>query len=164
MIQLSKAGKRFGPKVLFEDVDWMITPDDRIGLVGANGTGKSTLLKILAGLESLDSGALTRAKGATAGYLPQAGLASPAAAYSPSACPCSPGCATWNRKWKISPGAWLSSIRQAWNTARWRTGSTPSRANFRLATDTPSRRRWEQCSPDSVFRRTTGAAAPRNFR
>src|SRR5579884_437093 len=75
MIQLSKAGKRFGPKVLFEDVDWMITPDDRIGLVGANGTGKSTLLKILAGLESLDSGALTRAKGATAGYLPQDGLA-----------------------------------------------------------------------------------------
>lgn len=74
MIQLSKAGKRFGPKVLFEDVDWMITPDDRVGLVGANGTGKSTLLKILAGLESLDYGAITRTKGTTAGYLPQDGL------------------------------------------------------------------------------------------
>ncbi len=49
MIQLSGAGKRFGHKLLFEDVDWLITPHDRVGLVGANGTGKSTLLKILGG-------------------------------------------------------------------------------------------------------------------
>ena len=47
MIQLSAAGKRFGPKLLFENVDWLITPRDRVGLVGANGTGKTTLLKIL---------------------------------------------------------------------------------------------------------------------
>ena len=47
MIQLSGAGKRFGPKLLFENVDWLITPRDRVGLVGANGTGKTTLLKIL---------------------------------------------------------------------------------------------------------------------
>ena len=54
MIQLSNAGKRFGPKLLFEGLDWLITPKDRVGLVGANGTGKSTLLRILAGLEPLD--------------------------------------------------------------------------------------------------------------
>src|ERR1035441_9117150 len=75
MLQLSAAGKRFGPKLLFEDVNWLITPDERTGLVGGNGTGKSTLLKILAGLESLDYGELTRVKGMTLRYLPQDGLA-----------------------------------------------------------------------------------------
>src|SRR6201993_3639343 len=74
MIQLSGAGKRFGHKLLFENADWLITPQDRIGLVGANGTGKSTLMKILAGLETLDYGSITIAKGTSAGYLPQDGL------------------------------------------------------------------------------------------
>ena len=49
MIQLSSAGKRYGHKLLFEDANWLITPESRIGLVGANGTGKSTIMKILAG-------------------------------------------------------------------------------------------------------------------
>jgi ATP-binding cassette subfamily F protein 3 len=74
MIQLSSAGKRFGPKLLFNDLDWLIIPRDRVGLVGANGTGKSTLLKILGGLESLDYGTVTPAKNMTFGYLPQDGL------------------------------------------------------------------------------------------
>jgi ATP-binding cassette subfamily F protein 3 len=74
MIQLSGAGKRFGHKLLFENVDWLITARDRIGLVGANGTGKSTLMKILSGIDTLDYGALTVAKGTSAGYLPQDGL------------------------------------------------------------------------------------------
>src|SRR5271169_1727593 len=74
MIQLSSAGKRFGPKLLFENLDWLITPHDRVGLVGANGTGKSTLLKVLGGIESLDYGAVTCAKNTSFGYLPQDGL------------------------------------------------------------------------------------------
>src|SRR6266571_695643 len=74
MIQLSGAGKRFGHKLLFENADWLITPNDRVGLVGAKGTGKSTLMKVLAGLDALDYGTLTIAKGTTAGYLPQDGL------------------------------------------------------------------------------------------
>jgi ATP-binding cassette subfamily F protein 3 len=74
MIQLSGAGKRFGHKLLFENTDWLITPHDRVGLVGANGTGKSTLMKVLAGLDSFDYGSLIVAKGTTAGYLPQDGL------------------------------------------------------------------------------------------
>src|SRR6202789_2257685 len=75
MLQLSSAGKRFGQKLLFEDANWLINPDERTGLVGGNGTGKSTLLKILGGIETLDYGTLSRNKGTTIGYLPQDGLA-----------------------------------------------------------------------------------------
>jgi len=53
MIQLTGAAKRFGPKTLFENLDWLVTPNERDGIVGANGTGKSTLLKILVGAEAL---------------------------------------------------------------------------------------------------------------
>ncbi len=74
MIQLTGAAKSYGRKVLFEGAGWLVTQDDRIGLVGANGTGKSTLLKILGDLETVDAGTVTRAKGVTAGYLPQEGL------------------------------------------------------------------------------------------
>src|SRR5215831_12701813 len=74
MIQLSAAGKRFGPKVLFQGLDWLITPRDRVGLVGGNGTGKTTLLKVLGGTESLDYGSSSRQKGIVCGYLPQDGL------------------------------------------------------------------------------------------
>ena len=74
MIQLTGAAKRFGPKTLFENFDWLVTPNERAGIVGANGTGKSTLLKILAGMDGLDAGSITTMKGATIGYLPQEGL------------------------------------------------------------------------------------------
>src|SRR6476469_1670373 len=74
MIQLTAAGKRFGPKILFQELDWLITPHDRVGLVGANGTGKTTLLKVLAGTESLDYGTITQQRGIQSRYLPQDGL------------------------------------------------------------------------------------------
>jgi len=74
MIQLSGAGKRFGHKLLFENVDWLITNHDHIGVVGGNGTGKSTLMKVLAGMDTFDYGSLIIAKGTSAGYLPQDGL------------------------------------------------------------------------------------------
>jgi ATP-binding cassette, subfamily F, member 3 len=74
MIQLASAGKQFGAKSLFANLDWLVTPNDRVGLVGANGTGKSTLLKILAGLETLDDGSITFTRGIATGYLPQDGL------------------------------------------------------------------------------------------
>jgi ATP-binding cassette subfamily F protein 3 len=74
MIQLTGAGKRYGPKILFENADWLVTPNERAGLVGANGTGKSSLLKVLAGIEGLDSGSVNTQKGLTLGYLPQEGL------------------------------------------------------------------------------------------
>src|ERR1700736_3781995 len=74
MIQLSGAQKRYGPRILFEGVDWLITPNERAGIVGANGTGKSSLLKVLAEIEGLDAGSITTQKGVSIGYLPQEGL------------------------------------------------------------------------------------------
>src|SRR6266567_1363191 len=74
MIQLTGAGKRYGPRILFENTDWLVTPNERAGIVGANGTGKSSLLKVLAGIEGLDSGSVTTQKAVTIGYLPQEGL------------------------------------------------------------------------------------------
>ena len=75
MLQLADAGKRFGPKLLFQDANWLITPNERTALVGANGTGKSTLMKILGGLDGLDYGNVQRTRGMSIGYLPQDGLA-----------------------------------------------------------------------------------------
>jgi ATP-binding cassette subfamily F protein 3 len=74
MIQLAGAGKRYGPKTLFENTDWLVTPNERAGIVGANGTGKTSLLKVLAGIEGLDSGQISSQKGLSIGYLPQEGL------------------------------------------------------------------------------------------
>jgi len=75
MIQLQGAGKRFGHKLLFEDCDWLITPKERTGLVGANGTGKSTLLKTLLGLQPPVGGKIQIGDGGARpvfGYVPQA--------------------------------------------------------------------------------------------
>ena len=74
MLQLTGAGKRFGHKLLFDELDWLVTPKERTGLVGGNGTGKSTLLKVIGGIESLDYGSISAMKGIRLGYLPQDGL------------------------------------------------------------------------------------------
>jgi ATP-binding cassette subfamily F protein 3 len=74
MLALQNAGKRFGPRVLFLEADWLIRNDEKTALVGANGAGKSTLMKVLAGLETLDYGSLEQTRGISIGYLPQEGL------------------------------------------------------------------------------------------
>jgi len=75
MLSLQNAGKRFGPRVLFLEANWLIRSKEKTALVGANGTGKSTLMKVLAGMETLDYGGLQRTRGMSIGYLPQEGLA-----------------------------------------------------------------------------------------
>jgi len=74
MLSLQNAGKRFGPRILFLEANWLIRSREKTALVGANGTGKSTLMKVLAGLETLDYGALQQTRGMSIGYLPQEGL------------------------------------------------------------------------------------------
>ena len=74
MLSLQNAGKRFGPRVLFLEANWLIRSKEKTALVGANGTGKSTLMKVLAGIESLDYGAVQQTRGMSIGYLPQEGL------------------------------------------------------------------------------------------
>src|SRR6202044_750011 len=77
MLSLHNAGKRFGARVLFTEANWLITAQEKTALVGGNGTGKSTLMKVLAGDESvggLDYGQLQRTRGMSIGYLPQEGL------------------------------------------------------------------------------------------
>lgn len=59
MIVLDKVTKRFGPKILFENVSMQFDPGKRYGLTGANGAGKSTLLRMLEGNEETDQGAIT---------------------------------------------------------------------------------------------------------
>jgi len=75
MLSLQNAGKRFGPRVLFLEANWLIRSREKTALVGANGTGKSTLMKVLCGLETLDYGQLQQTRGMSIGYLPQEGLA-----------------------------------------------------------------------------------------
>ncbi len=74
MLQIKGLGKSFRGEWLFRSVDFQINERDRIGLVGDNGTGKSTLMKMLTGLISPDEGEVTGPRELTFGYLPQDGL------------------------------------------------------------------------------------------
>jgi ATP-binding cassette subfamily F protein 3 len=61
----------FGARTIVRDATWHIQPDERIGLIGYNGTGKSTLLKLLVGEYSPSAGTVERSRGTTIGYLHQ---------------------------------------------------------------------------------------------
>ena len=71
MIQLQEISKSFGQRVLFEDVNLVVGPKERIGLVGRNGMGKSTLFRIILGEQSPDSGNVGIPKGYRLGALEQ---------------------------------------------------------------------------------------------
>ncbi len=71
LLTMEHIGKSFTDRVLLGDISLGINEGERIGVIGINGTGKSTLLKIIAGLEETDSGTLTKTRGLRIAYLPQ---------------------------------------------------------------------------------------------
>ena len=71
MIDLTNISLQFGGKYLFKDVNLKIISGDKISLVGANGTGKSSLLKIIFGVLQPETGKVQRQKRTSIGYLPQ---------------------------------------------------------------------------------------------
>jgi ABC transport system ATP-binding/permease protein len=71
MLTVENISKSYGEKPLFEDISFSVVEGQRIGLIGINGTGKSTLLKIIAGIDFQDSGQIVASKDYTISYLSQ---------------------------------------------------------------------------------------------
>lgn len=71
LLTMEHISKSFTDRILLDNISFGINEGDRIGVIGVNGTGKSTLLKIIAGLEDTDSGTLTKTRELHISYLPQ---------------------------------------------------------------------------------------------
>ncbi|MCK5413440.1 MAG: ABC-F family ATP-binding cassette domain-containing protein, partial [Candidatus Pacebacteria bacterium] len=71
LVILSKVSKKFGTELLFSGIDLVVNGNDRIAIVGANGMGKSTLVKIIMKQEEIESGDVQNHKDLSIGYLPQ---------------------------------------------------------------------------------------------
>ena len=71
LLTLSKAQLAYGHVALLDDADFSLEPGERVGLIGRNGAGKSSLLRILGGLEHLDDGELQLQGGLRIAYVAQ---------------------------------------------------------------------------------------------
>ena len=71
MISLNQVSVQFNGNFLFKEISFLVNPKDRIGLVGKNGAGKSTMLKVLSGQLEPESGTVSKPSGCTIGYLSQ---------------------------------------------------------------------------------------------
>ena len=71
LLSAEKISKSYSERILLDQISLGINEDDRIGVIGINGTGKSTLLKLIAGIETPDEGRIIRINGLRTGYLPQ---------------------------------------------------------------------------------------------
>ena len=71
MISINNLSVEFSSQLLFDNINYVINPKDKIALVGKNGAGKSTMLKIIAGLQKPTGGSVAVPAGVTVGYLPQ---------------------------------------------------------------------------------------------
>ena len=71
LVSLNAVRKSFGSRTVLDDLDFAIEPGARVGVVGANGSGKSTMLKLIAGIEEPDAGTSVRRRGLVVSFLPQ---------------------------------------------------------------------------------------------
>ena len=71
MIRFEKVNKQFGGQIILEKSDLVILPRERVGLIGSNGVGKTTVFKIIERLEGVDSGSISIQKGLSMGVLKQ---------------------------------------------------------------------------------------------
>lgn len=71
ILSLENVSKSYTGRMLFDEASFFLHENEKVGLIGINGTGKSTLLRIIAGLEEEDGGKITRASNMVIGYLPQ---------------------------------------------------------------------------------------------
>ena len=71
ILTASKISRSFGEKTILRDASLYLEEGEKVGIIGINGTGKSTLLKMIAGLEESDSGTITRASHLVISFLPQ---------------------------------------------------------------------------------------------
>ncbi|CAA9405770.1 MAG: Bis-ABC ATPase Uup, partial [uncultured Ramlibacter sp.] len=86
LLTLSNAQLAFGHVPLLDHADFALESNERVGLIGRNGAGKSSLLKILAGLERVDDGALQLQQGLRIAYVAQEPVLDEAATVSDSVC------------------------------------------------------------------------------
>ena len=71
ILSVENMTKAYGERKLFDNTSFYLQDDEKVGIIGINGTGKSTLLKIIAGLEDVDEGSVTMANHVVCSYLPQ---------------------------------------------------------------------------------------------
>jgi ATP-binding cassette subfamily F protein 3 len=71
LLSLNAVRKAFGSRTVLDGLDLVVEPGARVGVVGANGSGKSTMLRLLAGVEEPDAGTVVRRRGVVVSFLPQ---------------------------------------------------------------------------------------------
>ena len=71
MIAINNLSFYIGSRALYDDANWHIKSGDKVGLIGANGTGKSTLLKLIVGEYAINGGSISKSKSLKIGYLNQ---------------------------------------------------------------------------------------------
>ena len=77
ILNLEHISKLFGDKMIFDDASFGVQEGDKIGIIGINGTGKSTLLRMIAGEEEPDGGQIVRQNGLKIAYLSQSPVFEP---------------------------------------------------------------------------------------